>query len=118
MRDSEVDAANYFAATKPAESRYYGEGSLSGPLGRNKKNTFLLSLEQDSDNLQAVVHAFGPNNVSIKANVAARERHFFGSFRAFHDFSSGDQVWIAYSFETQSQKNQGVGGIVLAEAGY
>ena len=117
-RNSAVDATNYFAATKPAESRYYGEGSLSGPLGRDKKNSFLLSLEQDSDNLQAVVHAFGPNNTVIEDNVAAPERHFFGSFRAFHDFSNGDQFWIAYSFEAQSQKNQGVGGTVLREAGY
>jgi hypothetical protein len=117
-RNSAVDATNYFAVTKAPESRYCGEGSLSGPLGRDKKNSFLLSLEQDYDNLQSVVRAFGPDNTLIEDNVAAPERHFFGSFRAFHDFSSGDQFWIAYSFESESQRNQGVGGTVLREAGY
>lgn len=117
-RNSVFDATNFFAAAKPSESRYYSEGSLTGPLGSDKKNSFLLSLEQDSDNLQSVVHAFGPNNIILQDNVPAPQRHFFGSFRAFHDFSNGDQFWIAYSFENETSKNQGVGGQVLREAGY
>jgi Carboxypeptidase regulatory-like domain len=117
-RNSVFDASNTFAATKPSESRYMEEGSFTGPLGRDKRNTFLLSLEQDNDNLQAVVHAFGPNSTTIDNNVPAPQRHFFGSFRAFHDFDNGDQVWIGYSYEDQKLKNQGVGGIVLPEAGY
>ncbi len=94
------------------------EGSFTGPLGHDKRNTFLLSLEQDNDNLQAVVHAFGANGAVTDANVAAPQRHFFGSFRAFHDFDNGDQVWVGYSYEDQKLKNQGVGGLVLPEAGY
>ena len=117
-RNSVFDASNTFATTKPSESRYMEEGSFTGPLGRDKRNTFLLSLEQDNDNLQAVVHAFGANNAIINANVPAPQRHFFGSFRAFHDFDNGDQVWVGYSYEDQKLKNQGVGGLVLSEAGY
>jgi len=119
-RNSVFDASNFFAATKPSESRYMEEGSFTGPLGRDKRNTFLLSLEQDNDNLQAVVHAFGsPTSTSpVDENVPAPQRHFFGSFRAFHDFDNGDQVWVGYSYEDQKNRNQGVGGIVLPEAGY
>jgi hypothetical protein len=119
-RNSVFDASNTFAATKPSESRYMEEGSFTGPLGRDKRNTFLLSLEQDNDNLQAVVHAFGSptSNSTVDENVPAPQRHFFGSFRAFHDFDNGDQVWVGYSYEDQQSKNQGVGGIVLPEAGY
>jgi hypothetical protein len=117
-RNAAFDATNYFAASKPPESRYYTEGSMTGPLGPDKKNTFLLSLEQDFDNLQSIVHAYGPGNILIDQNVPAPERHFFGSFRAFHDFTSGDQFWIAYSYEYENLKNQGVGGTVLQEAGY
>jgi hypothetical protein len=121
-RNSVFDASNALAATKPTESRYMEEGSFTGPLGRDKRNTFLLSLEQDNDNLQAVVHAFGsPTNPAINLvdeNVPAPQRHFFGSFRAFHDFDNGDQVWVGYSYEDQKNRNQGVGGIVLPEAGY
>jgi len=119
-RNSVFDASNAFAATKPSESRYMEEGSFTGPLGRDKRNTFLLSLEQDNDNLQAVVHAFGlptPNS-TLDENVPAPQRHFFGSFRAFHDFDNGDQVWVGYSYEDQKLRNQGVGGLVLPEAGY
>jgi hypothetical protein len=118
VRDSVFDARNAFATTKPAESRYYSEGSLTGPLGHDKKNTFLLSLEQDDDNVQAVVFAHGANDVPITDNVPAPVKHFFGAFRAFHDFSNGDQFWIAYSYEHLTQTNQGVGGVVLREAGY
>jgi hypothetical protein len=117
-RNAAFDATNYFAASKPPESRYYTEGSITGPLGPDKKNTFLLSLEQDFDNLQSIVHAYGPGNILIDQNVPAPERHFFGSFRAFHDFTSGDQFWIAYSYEYENLKDQGVGGTVLQEAGY
>jgi hypothetical protein len=118
FRDSVFDASNAFAATKPAEDRRFYEGSLTGPLGNDKKTTFLLSLERDEDNLESIVSAIGANNLAIHDNVPAPTRHFFSSFRAFHDFSNGDQFWIGYSFEDQTQTNQGVGGLVLREAGY
>jgi hypothetical protein len=118
FRDSFFDARNAFAATKPGESRYFSEGSLTGPLGHDKRNTFLLSMEQDDDNVEAIVFAHGVNNVPITDNVPAPVRHFFTSLRVFHDFASGDQFWIAYSYEQESMKNQGVGGTVLREAGY
>ena len=119
-RNSVFDASNFFAPTKPSESRYMEEGSFTGPLGRDKRNTFLLSLEQDNDNLQAVVHAFGSTTgtATVDENVPAPQRHFFGSFRAFHDFDNGDQVWVGYSYEDQKLRNQGVGALVLPEAGY
>ncbi len=118
VRNSVFDASNALAATKPAESRYMEEGSLTGPLGNGKKNSFLLSLEQDNDNLESVVHAYGANNAIIQDNVPSPERHFFGSFRYFHEFDNGGQFWIGYSYENELDQNQGVGGSVLREAGY
>jgi len=118
VRNAVFDARNAFAATKPAESRYFSEGSLTGPLGRNKQNSFLLTMEQDDDNVEAIVFANGPGNSLIRDSVPAPTRHFFTSLRAYHDFTNGDQLWIAYSYESESQKNQGVGGTVLREAGY
>ena len=38
-RNSFLDASNALSASKPAESRYLEEGSLTGPLDRDKKNT-------------------------------------------------------------------------------
>lgn len=117
-RNAVFDARNAFALTKPPESRYFTEGSLTGPLGHDKKNTFLLSIEENNDNVQSIVHAFGANNTVISDNVPAPTREFFVSFRAFHDFASGDQLWIAYSYEDDAQTNQGVGGTVLREAAF
>jgi Carboxypeptidase regulatory-like domain len=117
FRDSVFDARNTFADQKPQEQRQFYEGSLTGPLGRNKRNTFLLSVDQDLDDARAFVNAEtlqGP----IRENVPAPIRHFFGSTRAFHDFVGGDQFWIGYSYEHQSFDNQNVGGTTLPEAAY
>jgi hypothetical protein len=117
FRDAIFDARNTFATTKPPEQRRYYEGSLTGPLGHSKKTTFLLSLDRDEEDLQAFVVAAGVNG-PINQNVPAPTRHFFGSGRVFHDFGKNDQFWIGYSYERQTLQNQGVGGTVLAEAGY
>ncbi len=118
FRDSVFDAQNAFAVTKPAEDREFYEGSLTGPLGHDKKNTFLFTLEGDQDNVQAIVSAIGADGLPIHENVPAPEHHLFSSFRAFHDFANGDQVWIGYFYESETRDNQGVGGLVLREAGY
>jgi hypothetical protein len=115
-RDSVFDASNAFATTKPSEQRTYYEGSLTGPLSYNKKTTFLLALDKDSDNQQAIVVAAGPAGL-INANVPNPTNHYFISGRVFHDYKQGDQFWVGYSYEHKTVENQGVGGTVLPEAG-
>jgi len=116
FRDSVVDAANAFAGVKPPEQRRYFEGSLTGPLGKSKKTTFLLSLNQDYLDLQNIVVAQGLSG-PINENVPNPTRHFFGSGRIFHDFTPHDQFWIGYSYERKTVQNAGVGGTVMPEAG-
>jgi Carboxypeptidase regulatory-like domain len=116
LRDSVFDATNAFAVVKPREQRRYFEGSLTGPLTRSGKTTYLLSLNQDFLDLQAIIHARGVNGL-IQGNVPTPTRHFFGSGRVFHDFSASDQFWIGYSYERRTVQNQGAGGTVLSEAG-
>jgi carboxypeptidase family protein len=116
FRDSMFDARNAFAQVKPAEQRRYYEGSLTGPVGKSKKTTFLLSLDRDEEDQQAIVVAQGIQG-AIHENVPAPTRHFFGSGRIFHDFTNGDQFWIGYSYEQGTNQNVGVGGNVLPEAG-
>ena len=115
-RDSLFDARNAFATTKPSEQRTYYEGSLTGPLSHNKKTTFLIALDKDSDNQQAIVVAAGPDGV-INANVPNPTNHYFISGRVFHDYKQGNQFWIGYSYEHKTVENFGVGGTVLPEAG-
>jgi hypothetical protein len=115
-RDALFDAQNAFAVTKPSEQRTYYEGSLTGPLSQSKKTTFLLALDRDNDNQQAIVVAAGPDG-DINANVPNPTHHYFLSSRVFHDYGQGNQFWMGYSYEHRTVANMGVGGTVLAEAG-
>ncbi len=116
-RDSLFDARNPFAIVKAGEQRTYYEGSLTGPLSRNKKTTYLVGLDRDSDNQQAIVVAQGSGGL-IRANVPNPTRHYFLSGRVFHDYGQANQFWIGYSYEHRTVSNQGVGGTVLPESGF
>jgi Carboxypeptidase regulatory-like domain len=123
FRDSVFDATNAFAIVKPPERRQYYEGSVTGPLGHSKHTSFLLALDEDLQDQQAVIdstalaaaESLGFGNIA--QTVANPTHHFFGSGRVFHDFSNGDQFWIGYSYEHRSVENQNVGGTILPSAG-
>jgi Carboxypeptidase regulatory-like domain len=123
FRDSVFDATNAFASVKPPERRQYYEGSITGPLGHSKRTSFLLALDEDLNDQQAVIDSTAlANAVSlgygpIPQTVANPTHHFFGSGRIFHDFSNGDQFWIGYSYEHRTVENMGVGGTTLPSAG-
>src|ERR1700687_3458483 len=123
FRDSVFDASNAFAVVKPPESRQYYEGSVTGPIGHSKRTSFLLALDEDLLDQQAIIDSsaiaaaeslgFGP----IAQTVANPTHHFFGSGRIFHDLANGDQFWIGYSYEHRSSDNSAVGGTTLPSAG-
>ena len=127
FRDSVFDATNAFAIVKPPERRQYYEGSVTGPIAHSKRTSFLLALDEDLQDQQAVIDptaladaealaesfGFGP----FSQTVPNPTHHFFGSGRIFHDLTNGDQFWIGYSYEHRSVKNQNVGGTTLASAG-
>jgi hypothetical protein len=122
FRDSVFDASNAFAVVKPPERRQYYEGSVTGPIGHSKRTSFLLSLDEDLNNQQAII---APDTIaaveslgfgSIAQTVPNPTHHFFGSGRIFHDLANGDQFWIGYSYEHRSSENQNVGGNTLPSA--
>lgn len=115
-RDSIFDATNAFAVTKPSEQRTYVEGSLTGPLSQSKKTTFLAALDWDKDDQQAIVVAEMPSG-PVNENAPNPTNHYFLSGRVFHDYGTGNQFWMGYSFEHRTVQNSGVGGNVLPEAG-
>lgn len=124
FRDSVFDAANTFATLgKPPERREYFEGSVTGPIGHSKRTNFLLSLDDDILDQQAIVAptaimaAESVGFSSIAASVPNPQHHFFGSGRIFHDLVNGDQFWIGYSYEHRSSQNSAVGGTTLPSAG-
>jgi len=123
FRDSVFDASNAFATLgKPPERREYFEGSVTGPIRHSKHTSFLLSLDEDLLDQQAIMDAgaisaaeadgFGP----FTQSVSNPTHHFFGSGRIFHDLANGDQFWIGYSYEHRSSENSNVGGTILPSA--
>ena len=122
FRDSVFDATNAFAIVKPPERRQYYEGSVTGPIGHSRHTTFLVALDEDLQDQQAVIDptALGAAESlgfgSIPQTAPNPTHHFFGSGRIFHDFVNGDQFWIGYSYEHRSVQNQNVGGTILPSA--
>lgn len=116
FRDSVFDAKNHFADVKPAERRVYGDASLTGPLDRTARTTFLLGLELDRDDQQSIVFAATPDRI-VNANVPFPHLHVFVSGRGFRNYGDGNQFWVGYSYENRSVDNAGVGGTVLPSAG-
>jgi hypothetical protein len=116
FRDSLLDAKNYFAVSKPFEQKRIYEGSITGPLGGDRKTTFLVSGTRQEDNLEAVVHAQTPTGL-VAANVPAPVHDTEIALRASHEFSENHRASLQYNVTDTIARNQGVGGIVLAEAG-
>ena len=118
-RDSIFDARNAFATLgpKPPERRTYVEGSLTGPLSLGQRNTFLLSVEDDHDNRQSNVSTSDGPNGPVNVNIPNPDHHDFFSGNVFHNWISGSQFSVSYSYEHQTMLNQNVGGTTLPEAG-
>ena len=115
-RNSIFNAQRAFSDSKPDENRTYYEGSLTGPLSHSGKTTFLLALDDDNDNQQSVIVAALPGG-AVNETVPYPVNHYFLSGRAFHNYGKANQFWIGYSYEHKTVQNQGVGGMVLPEAG-
>ncbi|WP_263417990.1 TonB-dependent receptor [Terriglobus albidus] len=116
MRDSVTDAKNYFAMTKPFEQKRIYEGSITGPAATDHHTTFLISGTRQEDNLQAIVHAITLTGIS-NANVATPLHTTEFAARISHDFSASNRVSFQYNVSDVVTRNQGAGGLVLAEAG-
>ena len=116
FRDSIFDATPVFAATKPKEQRRYYEGAFTGPIPAMHKTTFLTSFHLTQLDQQANVVAQSPSG-EINENVPTPHRHGFVQARVFHTYGDANTLWVGYSYEHASQKDQGVGGVVLPSAG-
>jgi hypothetical protein len=116
FRDSLFNARDTFAATKPAEQRRFYEGSLTGPLKFWANTFFLLSLDRDEEDLASIVFAQGLEG-KVRENVASPMRHWMTAGRITHQYASGSALSLSYSYEDRTNRNAGIGGTVLPEAG-
>jgi len=116
FRDHHLNARDAFAMTRPPEQRRIFEGSLFGPLGSGQNTSFLLSGMRESEDLQAVVFAYGLRN-AITQNVPIPQQNTYASLRISHQFSQRNVMFWQLNFQDRWRNNVGVGATVLPEAG-
>jgi hypothetical protein len=116
FRDSNLDARNPFAAIRPPEQKRIYEASLLGPVGHSKRNSFLISMDREEQDLQAVVFSRTLQGL-LQQTVPNPQRSTEISASITHQFTENHLGTIRGNFDDSSVDNQGVGSLVLPEAG-
>lgn len=119
--DSAFNANDPFSVTAtPAGKRRYGF-EWSGPI-QTSKSGFSLALEKRDIDEFNVVNALtlGTNGdvVPLQQSVTAPQRLWIGSARADLQVTPRDYAALSFAANVNHLGNQGVGGLVLPEAGY
>jgi hypothetical protein len=117
FRDSGTDATPHFALAHPTEQKRIYEGSITGPLGKSAKSTFLISGTRQEDDVESIVHATDATNTVITQNVPAPVHTTLFAIRAARDLSPTHRISVQYNVEDIVSRNLGVGGLVLAGSG-
>jgi hypothetical protein len=116
LRDSRLDARDFFATEKAPQRRQTYEGSLSGPVPGSTSTSFRLSFDRKMDDVQAIVVAAGPTG-AIRQSVSTPQRSTDVSFRVGRQFGKRHSVWAEYGLEDRVATNLGVGGFALPDVG-
>jgi hypothetical protein len=122
-----ADSASPFNATDPlsvaatpASRRRYGF-ELGGPIVQ-KKSALFFALEKRDINEFSVVDAVTLNSdgapAPLQQSVPAPQRLWIGSARADWQIKANDLATISFASNVNNLGSQGVGGLVLDEAGY
>jgi hypothetical protein len=122
-----ADSASSFNATDPlseaatpASRQRYGF-ELGGPIVQ-KKSALFFALEKRDINEFNVVDAVTLNPgglpAALQQPVPAPQRLWIGSARADWQINANDLATVSLSSNVNNLGSQGVGGLVLAEAGY
>jgi len=119
--NSVFNATDPFVLTAtPSGKRRYGF-EFAGPV-IPKRSGFSMALEKrDIDEfnvVNAITLAANGMQTPLREAVAAPQRRWIGSARADTQFSTKDIATLSFSANVKNLANQGVGGLVLPEAGY
>ena len=116
-----INAKDPFSPSRAAIGKQRYGGELSGPIVKNRSD-FAVSIEHRQIAQFAVVDAVtldgAGNPQSITANVAAPQSLWSASARVGLQINPRNNATLAYTGNVNELANQGVGGTVLAEAGY
>ncbi len=116
FRDAAFNARDPFALVRGPEQRRIWEGALTGPIGHSKKTSFVLSGHRQEEDLISIVSAVGITG-PIQENVSSPKRDTQLSAQVYHQFSEKHTIFGQYNEWDYPSLNQGVGGLVLPEAG-
>ena len=114
FRDYHLNARDPFALTRPFEQRRIYEGSFTGPLGRSKKTSFLVSANREEEDLQSIVFAEGPSG-TIQQTLPTPQRNTEVSGSINHQIGESQLISIRGLYTDRTTANQGVGGFNLPE---
>ncbi len=123
LTDSEAsfNATDPFSlVVTPASKRRYGF-ELTGPIVPAQSNYSLALEKRDIDEfnvVNAITLDAGGNETALHQTVAAPQRLWIASARADLQASKSDILTISFSGNTNNLTNQGVGGLVIGNAGY
>ena len=115
------NATDPFSLTStPAGKQRYGF-ELSGPIIRNESGFFLALEKRNIDEFKVInATTLGSDGTSepFQQTVSAPQRLWIASWRGDWQITPNDLATLSYSANINNFANQGVGGLVLAEAGY
>lgn len=115
------NARDPFSTSRAALGKQRYGFELTGPV-RKTGSDFALTLEHRSIDNFAVVNAFtldsSGNEVNTVENVATPQRLWLGTARLDWQAGTKNTIIASYSANVNHRANLGVGGAVLAEAGY
>jgi hypothetical protein len=114
FRDYRLNARDPFALTRPFEQRRIYEGSFTGPLGRSKKMSFLISANRQEEDAQAIVFAQGPSG-PIQETLPTPSRNTELSASMNRQIGENHLISIRGLYTDRTIQNQGVGGFNLPE---
>jgi hypothetical protein len=114
FRDYHLNARDPFALTRPPEQRRIFEGNLTGPLGRSKKTSFLISANRQEEDVQAVVFAQGVSG-PIQQTLPTPSRNTELSASVNRQIGADQLISIRGLYTDRTIQNQGVGGFNLPE---
>jgi hypothetical protein len=119
--DSTFNANDPFSTVAtPAGKRRYGF-ELSGPLTKTKSDFFLALEKRDIDEFK-IVNAITLDSTGdqtpLHQSVAAPQRLWIASARGDFQATKSDMFTLSFAANTNNLANQGMGGLVLEDAGY
>ncbi|MGD0369959.1 MAG: carboxypeptidase-like regulatory domain-containing protein, partial [Acidobacteriaceae bacterium] len=119
--DSTFNANDPFSTVAtPAGKRRYGF-ELSGPLTKTKSDFFLALEKRDIDEFKivnAITLDSTGDQTALHQSVAAPQRLWIASARGDFQASKSDMFTLSFAANTNNLTNQGMGGLVLEDAGY